>query len=58
MKGLIEGAGYKYLSILQADQIWYTEIKEKMKGEYLRRFSKGLETKLNGGYIVKSINTW
>ena len=24
MKGLIEGAGYKYLGILQADEIWYT----------------------------------
>ena len=31
MKGLSEGAGYKYLCILQAGQIWYTEMKEKVK---------------------------
>ena len=37
MKGLIEGAGYKYLGILQADQIRYTEMKEKVKAEYPRR---------------------
>ena len=37
MKGLIKGAGYKYLGILQADQIRYTEMKEIVKAEYLRR---------------------
>ena len=37
MKGLIEGAGYKYLGIIQADQIRYTEMKE--------RVCKVLETK-------------
>ena len=44
MKGLIEGAGYKYLGILQADQILCTEIKEKVKAEYLRRVHKISET--------------
>ena len=58
MKGLIEGAGYKYLGILQADQIWYMEMKEMVKAEYLRRVCKVLETKLNSGNIIKGINTW
>ena len=58
MKRLIEGAGYKYLGILQVDQIRYTEMKKKVKAEYLRRVRKVLETKLNGGYIIKGINTW
>ena len=58
MKALIEGAGYKYLGILQADQIRYTQMKEKVKTEYLRRVRKVLETKLNGGNIIKGINTW
>ena len=31
MKRLIEGAGYKYLEIIQADQIRYTQMKEKVK---------------------------
>ena len=58
MKGLIEVAGYKYLGILQADRIRYTEMKEKEKTEYLRRVCKVLETKLNGGNIIKVMNTW
>ena len=40
MKGLIEGASYKYLGILQADQIQYTEMKEQVKAEYLSRVGK------------------
>ena len=44
MKGLIEGTGYKYLGILQTDQIQYTEMKKMMKTEYLRRIRKVLET--------------
>ena len=56
MKELIEGASYKYLGIIQADQIRYMEMKEKVKTEYLRRVRKVLETKLNGGNIIKEIN--
>ena len=56
-KGLIEEVSYKYLGILQADQIRYTEMKEMVKAEYLRRVRKVLETKLNGGNIIKGINT-
>ena len=40
MKGLNEGAGYKYLGIRQADQIRYTEMKTMVKPEYLRRVNK------------------
>ena len=58
MKGLIEGAGYKYLGIMQADHIRYTEMKEKVQTEYLRRVRKVLESKLNGGNIIKGINIW
>ena len=58
MKGLIEGAGYRYLGIMQADQILYTGMKEKVKTEYLRRVRKVLETKLNGGNIIRGINIW
>ena len=58
MKGLVEGAGYKYLGIIQADQTRYTEMKEKVKTEYLRRVRKVLETKLNGVDIIKGINIW
>ena len=57
-KGLIERACYKYLGILQADQIRYIKIKEKVKAEYLRIVCKVLETKLSGGNIIKGINIW
>ena len=53
LKKLIEGGGYKYLGILKSDRIRYTEMKEKMKTEYLRRVRNVLETKLNGGNIMR-----
>ena len=58
MKGLIKEAGYQYLGILQSDQIRYTEMKEKVKGKYLRKIRKVLETSVNGGNIMKGISTW
>ena len=57
MKGLMEGADYKYLGILQADQIRYMETKEMVKAEYLRRVRRVLESKLNDCNIIKGINT-
>ena len=35
MKELIEGVGYKYLGILQADQIRYAQMKGKVKTKYI-----------------------
>ena len=58
MKGLIEGAGHKYLGILQTDQIRYTGIKEMVKAEKFRRVRRVLEAKLNSDNIIKWINTW
>ena len=57
MKRLIEGVGYKYLGIIKADQVQYTEMKEEVTAEYLRRVCKVLEAKLNGVNITKEINT-
>ena len=53
MKELIEGAGYKCLGIIQADQIQNREMKEKVTIEYLRGVRKFLEFKLNGGNIKR-----
>ena len=33
-------------------------MKEMVKAEYLRRSRRDLDTKLNGGKIIKGINTW
>ena len=58
IKSLKEGEGYKYLGVLQADEVQAKEMKGKVSNEYKRRVRKILETKLNGGNIIKGINTW
>lgn len=49
---------YKYLGILEADKIKMEEMKVKVGREYYRRIRNVLESKLNGGNIVKAMNTW
>ena len=58
MKALGDGEGYKYLGILQADDLQKKEMKIKVLNEYKRRVRKIVKTKLNGRNIVKGINTW
>lgn len=58
LKALKEGESYKYLGILEADKIKNTEMKSKVRTEYLRRVRKILQSKLNGGNLIKGINTW
>ena len=48
MRSLEENEDYKYLGIVQADQIKQEEMKEKAGSEDKRRVRKLLETKLNG----------
>ena len=58
MKALRDEEGYKYLGILQADDLQKKEMKIKVFNEYKRRVRKIVKTKLNGRNIVKGINTW
>jgi len=58
IKSLTEGEGYKYLGILQIDEVQEKEMKRIVGNEYKRRVRKILETKLNGGNTIKGINTW
>ena len=58
IKSLKEGEGYKYLGILQIDEVQEKETKRNVSNEYKRRVRKILETKLNGGNIIKGINSW
>ena len=57
IKSLKEGEVYKYLGILQADEVQVKEMKGKVGSEYRRRVRKIPETKLNGGNVIKGINT-
>ena len=58
IKSVKDGESYKYLGMLQADQIKHQEMKDKVMKEYKRRVQKILETKLNAGNFIKGINTW
>ena len=50
------GESYKYLGILEADDIKHQEMKQLIQKEYYRRVRKILKSKLNGGNIVKAVN--
>ena len=49
---------YKYLGVLEANEIKMKTMKEKVRSEYFRRIRLLLESKLNGGNVVKALNTW
>ena len=57
MKALRDEEGYKYLGILQADDLQKKEMKIKVFNEYKRRVPKIVKTKLNERNIVEGINT-
>ena len=58
IKSLEEGESYKYLGVLEADEVMVNEMKDKVKKEYYRRVRKVLERNLNSRNVFKAINTW
>ena len=58
IKGLNLNETYKYLGILQADDIKHKQVRKKILSEYNKRVRKILKSKLNSGYIIKAINSW
>ena len=57
MRGLEEGYGYKYVGVLEADDVKHNEMKQSMSKDYLKRIRKILKSKVNGGNIVSTINS-
>ena len=53
----IEENGYKYLGILEADDVKHDEMKDQIRKEYARRVRKILKSKPNGGNIISAINS-
>ena len=49
--------GYKYLDILEANDIMHTEIKDKIQKEYYRRVIQLTSSKLNGGNTIRAANS-
>ena len=54
----IKDDGYKYLGVLEADNVMHDEMKRKITKEYMRRVRKVAKSKLNGGNMIRAINTW
>ena len=50
--------GYKYYSILEANDTIHTEIKDKIQKEYYRRVRQLTSSKLNDGNTITAINSW
>ena len=47
IRGLEGGDGYKYLGVLEADNVKHNDMKQSISKEYLRRIRKILKSKLN-----------
>ena len=57
MKELDEN-GYKYLGVLEGEDIMHREMKKKVKEEYLRRVKLVARSRLYAGNLIKGINAW
>ena len=58
IKSLQEGKSYKYLGILDTEKFLEEEMELNVSKEYIRRLRKVLKSKLNGGNLVRGVNTW
>ena len=58
IKSLQQGESYKYLGILKADKFLEEKMKFNVSKKYIRRVRKVLKSKLNGGNLVRGVNTW
>ena len=58
IKSLQEAKSYKYLGILEADKFFEEKMKVNVLKEYIRRLRKVLKSKVDGGNLVREVNTW
>ena len=54
----IDDEGYKFLGILELDEIMEERMKDRFVNEYYRRLRLVLKSKLNGRNKFQAINTW
>ena len=57
IKSIQEGEIYKYLGILETDKFLEEKMKLNVSKEYIRTLRKVLKSKLNGGNLVRGVNT-
>ena len=53
----VEESGYKYIGVLEADDLKHAAMKKVICKEYFRRIRKILKSKLNGGNVVNAMNS-
>ena len=58
VKSLQEGESYWYLGIFEADKFLEEKMKLNVSNEYIRRLRNVLKSNLNGGSLVRGVNTW
>ena len=58
IKNLEKGDSYKYLVVLELDEVKCKDMKTKLTKEYFRRVRKLLWSKIDGGNVICGINTW
>ena len=54
----VEEDGYKYLGILEYNEVLHAEMKTRLQNEYYRRLKRILKSKLNGKNVIMAVNTW
>ena len=54
----VEEEGYKYLGVLESDDILMDEMKEKVRREYFRRVKAAAGSQLYAGRLLQAVNTW
>ena len=50
--------GYKYLRILDRNDIFQEKMKETFQKEHYKRVTAVLKSKLNGRNVINAINIW
>ena len=54
----VEEDGYKYLRILEYNEVLHAEMKIRLQNEYYHRLKRILKSKLNGKNVIVAVNTW
>ena len=58
IKAMGENSDYRYLGVLECDTVKNEKVKTLVQVEYKRRLKNMLKSKLNGGNLMKAINTY
>ena len=50
-------SGYKYVGVLEAEQLLESELKDKLRAEYFRRVRLLVRSKLYVGNVIRGMNS-